>query len=530
MSSVEVESGDLIRLILQFCKENGLVNTFQTLQEESQISLNIVDNIDAFTNDILNGNWDQVLQQTSTLKLPLEKLMNLYEQIVIELVELHEIDTARALLRGRTQSSKPVMQNLGTPRVPPLQQMKLEQPDRYMKLERLLQKTSFDPVEAYGELSKESRRHALAQSLSSELSVVPPSRLLALAGQALKWQSLQGLVPSNGMKFDLFRGTPVQMELANETFPTELDKAIKFGTKTHSECARFTLDGHYLITGSVDGFVEVWNWSIGKLAKDLKYQANEQFMMHDDSVLSINFSMDGEYLVSGSQDGKLKVWEIRSGKCARRFENAHAQGITCVCFTKDGSHLLSGSFDQTIRVHGLKSGKTLRIFRGHTSFVNECIFTYEGSRVVSASSDGTIKVWDYKTTDCQATFSPIAQSHQIRDVAINTVILLPKNPEQIVVCNRSTKIYIMNLKGQVLRTFSSEKNANCEFISCCLSPRGDWLYAIAEDCHLYCFNVSSGEMEHSMKVHDKEVIGLAHHPYLNLIVTYSADGQLKLWK
>jgi len=530
MTTLEIESPDVIRLIEQFLKENNLTRTLEVLQEESTVSLNTIDSLETFQQQILSGQWDVVLQTIKKLKLSTKASIDLYEQIVIELIELREIGAARSLLRQTDAMIR-------------LKQM---YPERYLHLENILGRNYYDPREAYGDSSsKEKRRSHVAQLLSKEVSVVAPCRLMTLLSQAIKFQQKEGLLPPAGTKIDLFKGKVKRVKESNkynedddigDEIPTTCVKDLKFNESSHPEVAKFSPDGQYFVTGSYDGFIEVWSY-LGKLRKDLKYQQNDELMSHDHPVLSLTFTRDSEMLASGDVNGAVKIWKINTGQCLRKMMAAHTKGVTSISFTKDNSQIISTSFDGLIRLHGLKSGKMLKEYRGHQSFVTSAFISYDSIHLISSSADATVRVWNTKSTECVNIIKIGGdRTDSIHaSTGVNQVIPHPTSNDKLIICNKSSTIHVTDMRGTILYTFVSGKKSeiyDCSFLNVACSPRGEWLYGVAEDGLLYCFSITTGKLERTLKAskNDKKIIGVHHHPDINLLATYDIGGAVQFWK
>ena len=457
-------------------------------------------------NDIFHGCWDVVLPLLTNFRISEQNAFNLYEQVMFDLTQLNELDAAKALLHHSSA----------------LLQLRREQPERYSRIEERIYGIACTLGQETKCVTKE-HREALANNILEDINASKPAPILTLLNQALKWQRHAGALtndtPSQGEDFAQRRQQSFAVEREHCT--------IYFGKKSYPECASFSPDCNLIATGSSDGFVEIWCWETGKLNKDPNSPAEENIMMHNDSVLALNYSGKGDMLISGSKDAEIKVWGIRTGKCLRKFERAHAQAITVVSFDRDGGCILSASLNGTVRVHGLKSGQLMKEFFGHVAYVNDVKYSGDGTMILSASSDGTARVWDSKNTNILANWEPPYDVEA--EKVVRSIYPLGTEPENCIVCTKDS-IHLMSVFGEVVRSFEMHSGPKDGFVACTLSPNSRQVYGLGEDGKVYSFCTKTCQLDFTLEAVDIVPTSLCHHPTKNLLATTSSAGYLRIWK
>lgn len=126
-------------------------------------------------------------------------------KIVVELAEKGEKSAARTVL-----SETDIMDSLRERDV-----------DRYIRLDHLISRPKFDKSQAYPDgKSRDQRRRDIAKALDGEIAAVPRSRLLALLGQAIKWQQHQGALSAD-TAYDLFKGKALVQKAEDDAVATQ---------------------------------------------------------------------------------------------------------------------------------------------------------------------------------------------------------------------------------------------------------------------------------------------------------------------
>ncbi|KAG8791779.1 hypothetical protein FRC12_008122 [Ceratobasidium sp. 428] len=190
------------------------------------------------------------------------------------------------------------------------------------------------------------------------------------------------------------------------------DLSLSFGRipKWRVSALAFSLDGAYIVSGSHDCIVRIWDLRTGRMI-------GQSLKGHTDWISSVSFSPDGTHIASGSRDGTIRIWDVRTCTMLKTPLIGHTGWIQSVSYSPDSALIASGSMDSTIRIWETCTGQMVGSpLIGHTNGVNSVSYSHDGAFLVSGSDDTTVQIWNTRTG--KTVGNPLkGHTHSVRSVA-----------------------------------------------------------------------------------------------------------------
>jgi WD40 repeat protein len=124
---------------------------------------------------------------------------------------------------------------------------------------------------------------------------------------------------------------------------------------------------------------------------------------HYEAVKAVAFTPDGKYLLTGSRDKTIKLWDVASGRELRSFLG-HQSTINDIAVSSDGRFFISSCADKTAIMWDIKSGAIIKYFEGHTDYLTTVALSHDDKYLVTGGFDWEANLWDVESGNLIKTF------------------------------------------------------------------------------------------------------------------------------
>ncbi|TKY86633.1 hypothetical protein EX895_004272 [Sporisorium graminicola] len=303
--------------------------------------------------------------------------------------------------------------------------------------------------------------------------------------------------------------------------PTLLKQTFTTAHKGPVNVVRYNTTGRYLLTGSSDRTIKLWN-----AASSEEQQAIKVYTEHTHEVLALDVSRDNSRFVSGGADKSVYVWDVATGSVVRRF-NGHIGKVNDVRFggkDEHGSVVVVGGVDGVVRMYDLRAQGAWRpIMELKDASDGVTSLSVQQDRVYSGSVDGKLRCYDLRAGQLRTdTFA----------APITSIYPSCLGTSTLVATLDSTLRLLDSRDGTLLQSYRGHQHQQyrCRAV---LTNEEDAVIAGDEAGDLVGWDVVSSErvsVGSKERAHGKAVLWVECNPQdAREMVSAGADGVVKVW-
>jgi mitogen-activated protein kinase organizer 1 len=295
----------------------------------------------------------------------------------------------------------------------------------------------------------------------------------------------------------------------------------------------------------------------------MEFRAFRTLSGHKGGVLCVCFSPTGAYILSGSQDRTIQLWNGETGKAVTRFETGgHGQAVRDVQCSNDSATVVSVGQDKLLLVWDVARCAVSRKIRAHEAEINCVRLSPDNSVVVTGSTDKKVHVWDMRSrshTPIQTlgeardgVSSVAAGKHEMLVGSLDGVVrqydlragklrsdkmgatvmgaTYSNDGNCILVSTLDSKCRLLDkASGELLNEYAGHRNT--QYRTQATFSSDDALVASgSEDQAVYVWDLVEARVKQVLKGHTHVVSSLAYSPVARSMVSGSIDNTLIVWK
>jgi serine/threonine protein kinase/WD40 repeat protein len=345
---------------------------------------------------------------------------------------------------------------------------------------------------------------------------VPQMALFCLGGRKAVSADRAGTV----MLLDLARPTstwipagskpaPPKKPVVTSEKPKTLDPAAFMGHTGPVRSIAVSPDGKYLLSGSEDRTVQLWDAATGK--------AICTFMMRDPMVIrSVCFTRDGKTVLAVGEGKMGYAWDTESGKALDSFLVAMKGGATSIAVSPNDEDFAVASADAVV---GYRIYKDMGWHAAHNramasaGTVNCVASVDDGSRFALGSAAGTVRI-----ADVRGTIPVVKSTIPLKYKGIIRALAVSRGRQVLAAAGSDKVIFLTSLAPGIKRPIQRLEGHEAPVTCLAVSPDGQRIVSGSRDRTIRVWDLQSRN-ELFKFTDDEEVLSVA----------FAGDGTSVFW-